>query len=400
MTVSENLSSTFKAVLEEGAVEQILAVARREPETPNTVPHCTHNHDDGAKYIYEAPEWWTSGFFPGSIWTILERYHKTGGKTPGNVDVKEVEQLANKWADVIKSQKTNTETHDIGFMIMPAFQRMYELENKSPEAAKTIVTAADSLLTRWNDKAQCFKSWNTMQTTRYKYPNDKADLLVIIDNMMNLDLLYSASLITGDQKYADHATRHAETTITSHIRDDWSTYHLVVFDTETGERKIGLTTQGYADESVWSRGQAWGLYGFATVYRYTQDKKFLDVAKKLSDKFLKHVGENGEVYWDFDCPTNKGPEDWDVSAATIACSGMLQICQLENSTTYLEPVAKILAAVQKQARTAKSADAVLKHSTVNRAPIALFSLAQDSGLCYADYYYLELGNRLLDMKLV
>ncbi|KAA8906476.1 hypothetical protein TRICI_005141 [Trichomonascus ciferrii] len=400
MTVSENLSATFKAVLEEAAVEQILAVARREPETPNTVPHCTHDHDDGGEYVYEPPEWWTSGFFPGSIWTILERYYKTGGKTPAHIDVKEVEQLANKWADVIKSQKTNTETHDIGFMIMPAFQRMYELKNKSPEAAKTIVTAAVSLLTRWNDKAQCFKSWNTTRTKKYHYNNDNADLLVIIDNMMNLDLLYSASLITGDQKYADHATRHAETTIQSHIRDDWSTYHLVVFDTQTGVRKIGLTAQGYANESVWSRGQAWGLYGFATVYRYTKDKKFLDVAKKLTDKFLQHVGENGEVYWDFDCPDNKDPKDWDVSAATIACSGMLQICQLENSTVYLDPVAKILSAVQKHARTAKSADAVLKHSTVNRAPSAAMCVSQDSGLCYADYYYLELGNRLLDMKLV
>lgn len=392
MTISKDISSIFASTLDDEAINKILKVAKSKPPVEGYIPHCTHPGDDGEKYVYEPPEWWTSGFFPGSIWTILERYNKIGKSH------KEIEDLATKWKNAIEPQKHNTETHDIGFMIMPAFQREYEINNHDPTAANVIATAAESLMTRWNEKAQCFKSWNGMKTKAYNFCNESSDTLVIIDNMMNLDLLYSASLITKDPKYANHATKHAETTLKDHVRDDWSTYHVVVYDTPTGARKIGITAQGYGHESKWSRGQAWALYGFATVYRFTKDTKFLDAAKNLTDKFLAHVPEDGSVYWDFDAPNQNSPADWDVSAAMIACSGMLQICQLESSDIYLESVARILDACQKHARTSETADTILKHSTVNAAPIAMYPCA-DTGLVYADYYYLEIGNRLLDMKL-
>lgn len=379
----------FREVLSDGAIHKIIRVAQNSSNEPG-FPHCTSSGDHGAKYIYEPAKWWTSGFFPGSLWAIYERAQKS--KIP--VAKEEIRGLAQKWADKIESQKTNTGTHDIGFLIMPSFARMYHLEKDNRAAGSVIVQAADSLLTRWNETVGCILSWNGAYTKAYDF-RGPTDYAVIIDNMMNLDLLYQASIITGNTKYSEIATKHAESTIKYHVRDDSSTFHLVIFDSSTGTRKVGLTCQGYQHESCWSRGQAWALYGFASVYQYTKQPKYLDMAIKLADYFLSRV-DDGVVYWDFDAPR---PTYWDTSAATIACSGMLLICELEGSQRYISAVASILAVIQRGAMTDELADVILDHSTVNNYQYA-FKRNFDTGLVYADYYYLEVGNRLIDMNLV
>jgi Glycosyl Hydrolase Family 88 len=378
----------FRNMLSEDAVRKIIKVAEN-PEDSVKLPHCTKPGTHGEEYIFESPEWWTSGFFPGSLWALYERSQKR----ELYISKSKLKELCELWMDRIEAQKDNTDTHDIGFMIMPSFQRKYNLE-KDTTAGETIVHAANTLLLRWNEKVGCLKSWNHAITKAYNF-SGPTDFPVIIDNMMNLDLLYSATAITGDQKYAEIATKHAETTLKNHIRSDWSSFHLVIYDSVTGARKIGLTCQGYQHESCWSRGQAWALYGFASVYQYTGQHKYLDAAKKLANYFVSKL-DNGIVYWDFDAPR---PCVWDISAAMIAASGMLLICQLEGSVEYLSSVALILAVAQRNALTDNNGDTILDHSTVNNYEYA-FDRIFDTGLVYADYYFLEVGNRLIDMNLV
>ncbi|KAH8551148.1 glycoside hydrolase family 88 protein [Umbelopsis sp. PMI_123] len=380
-------NTVFQAALDNSAMFKILKVAKQESPVPNTFPHCTNF--GATEYIYEPSHWWTSGFFPGSVWAVCERASKREFPVPFDDLVK----LARKWEDGMEKEKNNTNTHDIGFMIMPSFQRDLDLTGNAA-CKDVIITAANSLLTRWNETVGCFRSWNTTATKQYKFDNKHTDYLVIIDNMMNLDLLYSASLLSGDPKYANLATKHAETTLKNHIRPDWSTYHLIVYDPATGKMKQGLTHQGYDHESTWSRGQAWALYGFATVYKYTKDPKFLDAAKKLTDYFMTRV-EDGVVYWDFDAPR---PCVWDTSASMIACSGMLLICQLENSQEYIPQVEQMLKVCLERAQTSDDGCTILDHATVNNHPHANLIIA-DHGLVYADYYFLEVGNRLIDMGL-
>lgn len=378
----------FRNMLSEDAINKITRLAENPP-SDRGLPHCTREGSHAQEYIFEPPEWWTSGFFPGSLWAIYERSRQVSVPIPQP----KLKELAERWTAKIESQKTNTDTHDIGFMIMPSFGRKYLLEG-DVLAGDVIVQAAESLLTRWNEKVGCIKSWNEAVNMAYDFSGPR-DFVVIIDNMMNLNLLYTATSITGDSKYATIATKHAETTLKNHIRDNWSTFHVVIYDSETGARKVGLTFQGYQHESCWSRGQAWALYGFASVYQYTRQKRFLDAAKKLANYFLTQV-ENGTVYWDFDAPR---PCVWDVSAAMIACSGMLLICQLEHSQEYLSAVASILATAQKHALTNEKGVTILDHSTVNNYQYSAHKNV-DTGLVYADYYFLEIGNRLIDMKLI
>lgn len=378
----------FQKMLSNVALEKIFRQANN-PEDEKSLPHYTKPGSLGRIYISEPPDWWTSGFFPGSLWILYERAQKIDI----GISIPKLKKLCEQWIERIESQKNNTETHDIGFMIMPSFYRKYTIEND--DSARDVIThAAKTLMLRWNEKVGCLKSWNQAVTKAYNFSSSN-DFPVIIDNMMNLDLLYCATILTGDKTFAEVATKHADTTLENHFRDDWSSFHLVIYDSETGTRKIGLTAQGYQHESCWSRGQAWALYGFASVYKYTKKYKYLDAAKHMADYFCSRL-HNGIVYWDFDAPR---PCVWDISAAMIAASGMLLICQLENSTEYLASVAQILEVAQKSAFTGEEGKTILDHSTVNNYEFA-FDRIFDTGLVYADYYFLEIGNRLIDMNLI
>ncbi|OZJ02227.1 hypothetical protein BZG36_04983 [Bifiguratus adelaidae] len=361
---------------------------------PTGFPHYTLPGTD--TYVYWPPFRWTSGFFAGSLWALYERMlKKNGDAATAPVSQEQLLTAARKWESGLVEQQYNTKTHDIGFLIMPAFQRDYELTGNK-EALDIIIQAAKSLTTRYSPKVKAIRSWDQQVSKGYSFTDQDKDYLVIIDNMMNLELLYYAAERTDNKEFSDIATTHAETTLKNHFRPNNSSYHLVVYDTQTGAVKRKMTHQGYADESTWSRGQAWALYGFATTYKYTRDSKFLGAAKKYADYFCSRVAEDGTVYWDFDV---ERPAYWDVSAAMIACSGMLLLQQLDPTSKYLDQVAKIL----KRAITGASGhgDTILEHSTVNNnrdAPDA--NRIADTGLVYADYYFIEAGNRLLDMGLL
>ncbi|KAI5457554.1 glycoside hydrolase family 88 protein [Mariannaea sp. PMI_226] len=392
--IHDELQKLSHEFLDYRAAESIMKVATRPATVDGYFPHRTTG--EKLSYVYEPPEWWTSGFFPGSIWRLYERSLKRNLSIPSQ----DILQAALEWQKKLESQQYNTTTHDLGFMIMPAFYSHYKLLG-SATSREIVINAAKSLSSRWNETVGCLRSWDECYTKRFRFNDPDTDFLVIADNMMNLDLLYVGSELTGDSEFARRATLHATTSLKHLVRPDNSTYHLVNYNPQTGAVKGQYTVQGYADDSCWSRGQAWALYGYATAYRFTKNKLFLDASIRLSKYFCSRVNENlgdkdneGAVFWDFDAP--RPPALLDTSAAMIACSGMLLLYKLTGQAQFLPTVTKIMSHVIEKARAPSTADTILAHATVNNNRHAE-NPVRDTGLVYADYYFLEVGNRLIDM---
>lgn len=262
---------------------------------------------------------WTSGFFPGSLWRM---YDITGESFWRSQAYVRTEGLA--------SETANTRTHDVGFIIATSYGSGYRILKRG-DYREAMLAAAGSLASRYRPAVGCTRSWD-------HWP----DCNVIIDNMMNLELLLRASeLPGGDPKWREMALSHAMRTADNHVRssrthpdepEKWgSTYHLVMYSPSTGEVQYKTSVQGYATESTWTRGQAWGLYGFAMVARHTRDERMLQTAQLLADWFLDNLPEDHVPYWDFDAP-NKPHEPRDTSAAAIAASGLLDLAmQIDDS---------------------------------------------------------------------
>jgi hypothetical protein len=339
-------------------------------------------------YVYHDSSFWTSGFFPGCIWLLYERSLKQSLSIPRE----DLLKAAKMWQTEMAKEQFKTDNHDLGFMIMPSFARDYELTG-CREPLDVVINAARSLATRFSPTTGVIRSWAGARTKAYDLNQKDIDFVVVIDSLMNLDLLYFAALHTGDKRLAEIATIHAGTTLRNHIRPNYSSYHLVNYDARNGAVRHQLTNQGYANESTWARGQAWALYGFATVYKWTRSPKFLDAAIRIADYFISRLDEDAVVYWDFDAPR---PGVWDVSAATCACSGLLLLHSLAPARgEYVHHALRILDTVIHRATS--TGDALFERSTVNDNEHALFRLAEH-GCVYADYYFLEAGNRLLELS--
>lgn len=384
-----------KDLLSDDVANTVIRVAQRGPPQPNKYPHDTTK--DTFAYKYMNPGWWTSGFFPGSLWLLYER-SLTAPQTLSSDDILE---LALQWQKGMEREQHNTGTHDLGFMMMPAFYSDYRLRG-SERSRDIVINSARSMASRWSETVQCIRSWDGMSSPRWDFSDKTKNFLVIIDNMMNLDLLYRGSELTGDGELARRATHHARTTLKHHIRPDGSTYHLVNYDPKDGHVQGRYTVQGYADNSTWSRGQAWGLYGYATAYRFSHDPAFLKASKELAKYFVKRVDETaqgdnkGAVWWDFDAP--RPPNTRDESAAMVACAGMLELYELTGDTQFLPAVAEILEYAIKSAKAPESADTVLRGATVNNNPDNTHPNFE-TGLVYADYYFLQVGNKLMELGL-
>lgn len=328
---------------------------------------------------------WTPGFFPGSLWYL---YELTGEEKWRNE--------AEKWTHSLEKLKTFTGHHDLGFMMYCSYGNALRLTPKE-EYKEILIRSAESLSSRYSEKTATIKSWNYRKawndTTEWFYP-------VIVDNMMNLEMLFAASRLSGNAKYRDIAVSHANTTLKSHIREDYGTYHVVDFDTITGAPLHRATCQGFSDNSTWSRGQAWMIYGYTMAYRETKDPVYLDTAVKLTDFYLKHLPEDLIPLWDF----NVGEEGYvpesksyavtfqkklrDTSAAAIACSALFELSELSGSSSYAEYAVKMLkslASPDYRAALGTNANFLLMHS-VGSIP---HKSEIDKPLIYADYYYLE-----------
>ncbi|RFU26838.1 hypothetical protein B7463_g9499, partial [Scytalidium lignicola] len=209
------------------------------------------------------------------------------------------------------------------FMIAPWAKKAWDLE-RDPRAYSSLLVAGNSLACRFNERVGSLRSWDVCITKRYSFTDPSKDFLVIIDNMMNLDMLFWVAKETANHRLYEIAVAHAKTTQRHHIRSDNSTFHVVNYDTVTGQPKDTFTNQGYNDSSCWSRGQAWGILGFVQTFHWTGDESFLETACSLADFFITHLPDDKVPSWDFSVPvTETTPRD--TSAAMIAACGMLSI---------------------------------------------------------------------------
>lgn len=314
---------------------------------------------------------WTSGFFPGELWMMYELTSDPYWK-----------EKAVEFTLPLENEKWNGQTHDIGFKMYCSFGRAWNVTNE-PQYREVLIQSAKALADRFRPNIGCIRSWS--------HSTEKWDFPVIIDNVMNLELLFWAANETGNAMYREIAIKHAETTMQHHFREDFSSYHVVDFDTETGAVQQKQSRHGYSDDSAWARGQAWALYGFTMVYRETGNKKFLKQAENIASYILKHpnLPENLIPYWDLNAP-NIPDEPYDASAAAIIGSALFELSTFsENRDMYLNAANRIyesLTSDQFLVAPQKYNGFLLKHSTGSKPE----QQEVDVPLVYADYYFMEM----------
>jgi len=315
---------------------------------------------------------WTSGFLPGTLWNAYQ------ATADGALRTK-----AQSWQAGLAGQAANTSTHDVGFIVFDSFGNGYRLTG-TDAYRQTVLQAAGSLATRYSSTVGSIRSMNSVAT----------EFQVIIDNMMNLELLFWASKHGGQQLWFDEAVSHALKTAQNHVRPDGSTYQMVVYDPATGAVKARRTVQGVSADSTWARGQAWAVHGFTMAYRETRDARFLDTARRVADWYLDHLPADKIPYWDFNAPGIPN-EPRDTSAAAIAASGLVELSQLETdavrSARYLASARSILTALLAPPWLSEGSgsEAVLLHGTYNKP-----GGSADTGLIWGDYYLQEALMRL------
>jgi hypothetical protein len=315
---------------------------------------------------------WVAGFYPGNLVFLFEA---TG-------DSSFYKEALHK-ITLMEPEQYNKGTHDLGFMMYCSYGNLFKI---SPEEKykQILLNSARSLSTRFNPKVGCIRSWGRS--------NDTSQFQVIIDNMMNLELLMWATKQTGDSSFYQIAVTHANTTMKNHFRPDYSSYHVVIYDPQTGNVIKKQTAQGAADSSAWARGQSWGLYGYTMMYRETKDPKYLDQAKNIAEFILNNpnLPVDKIPYWDYDAPGIPNAKR-DASSAAIMASALIELSTYTDgalSKKYFNTATEILRSLASPEYTASygtEGGFLLKHSVGNMNADA----DVDVPLPYAGYYYLE-----------
>lgn len=325
------------------------------------------------------PDEWCSGFWPGILWYD---YENSGDEAVRREAEKYTESLA-------YLSRRPAFDHDLGFLVFCSYGNAYRL-TKKPEYRDVILATADTLATLFNPRVGTILSW----------PRNVSMLgghNTIMDNMINLEMLFWAAKNGGDRRLYDIAVSHADTTMRYHFRPDNTCYHVAVYDAEKGNFLKGMTHQGYADTSLWARGQAWAIYGYTVVYRETGEQRFLDFAQKVTDAYLDRLPDDMIPYWDFDDPEIPASTR-DASAAAVVASALLELqgyCPAAKSKKYLGAARKMLASLGSgDYRSADRRRSFLDHSTGHRPAGSEI----DYSIVYADYYYIEALTRLKNLK--
>ena len=364
-----------------GQFENTLKVA----QDPTQIPRTTLD-DESLKTvgIYN----WTSGFYAGNLWYMYELTKDDKWKNE-----------AIKWTEALDTIQYWTGNHDVGFMMYCSYGNGLKFANKTAYK-DVVVQTAKSLSERYNDNTKCIESWNYRKAwdgkTEWFFP-------VIIDNMMNLELMFEASILSDDDSFKKIAIQHAETTMEHHYRDDYSCYHVIDYDTINGNVLDKATCQGFTDASSWARGQAWGLYGYVLCYRYTKDAKFLKFAENIANYILDHpnLPEDFVPLWDYNVKDAGFVPEWkydatdypeiprDASAAAVTCSALYELAGYSSKGEKLTRAAdKMLNSLLSPAYMAYGDENkyfILNHS-VGSIP---HGAEIDVPLVYADYYLLE-----------
>lgn len=363
----ENLETIINQALE-FSEKQSLILAEKYADQEGVLPRSFEHGEDTSS----DSRWWTSGFFPGVLWYVYE-----------NTNNPEVLAYAKEYTSRVEREKYTTDNHDVGFMLYCSFGNGLRLTGEE-SYKEVLLTGAQSLATRYNPQVGVIKSWDHNKDI-WQYP-------VIIDNMMNLELLLWAARESDDKNLLDLSISHANKTISHHYRPDFSSYHVVSYDTISGLPHLKQTHQGCDASSSWSRGQSWGLYGYTYLYRELKQRKYLDQAIKIAEFMIDHprMPKDYIPYWDFDAPDI--PKTYrDASAATIMASALIELSGYVNdelSQKYLSVVEKqirTLASPEYTAKLGENGGFILKHS-VGALP---FNSEIDVPLTYTDYYYLE-----------
>ena len=335
-----------------------------KPWAPRTV-------DTKGNIVYAHNVWdWTSGFFAGSLWYL---YNLTGDE--------KWKTLAKKYTETLKQQQYITSHHDVGFIIGCSYLNGMRMGQEAYDTI--IVQAAKSLSTRFRPGAGVIQSWNT----RTGWQAQRGwECPVIIDNMMNLEILFEATSLSGDSTFYNMAVSHADMTLKNHFRMDGSSYHVVDYDMRTGKVRSRCTAQGYSDESAWARGQAWGIYGYTMCYRYTRQLKYLEQAEAAYEFVCTHpnLPEDLIPYWDFDA-----------SAAAIMAAALYELSMYSNKAEYKETADKVMHSLSSsdyRSKIGENHNFLLMHS-VGSYP---HGSEIDVPLIYADYYFLEALKRKRD----
>ena len=323
--------------------------------------------------------WWCSGFYPGTVWLA---YEHTGEESLKDIALRHTVKL--------DSIRFRTNDHDVGFQLNCSYGNAFRLTgNKDFKAV--LYDGAHSFATRLNPTIGCTRSWD--------YDGRPWDFPVIIDNMMNLELLLKVGQMYDEPELCGKAVSHADVTMKNHFREDGSSWHLVDYNPLTGNVNKKQTVQGYSDDSAWSRGQSWGLYGFTMMYQYTRDEKYLCHALKVADYLLPRLPEDGVPYWDYDDPDiPDAPRD--ASAAAIMASALVSLSEFvegERSDNYLsaaENIVRTLASEEYLSEEGSNCGFILKHGV----GFLKAGSEVDVPLTYSDYYFLEAILKLLKLS--
>ena len=314
---------------------------------------------------------WTCGFFPGTLWYLYEIQCS-------RVQADSLRYYADLYTKRCEEAKNKLDTHDLGFMLWCSYGNAYRI-TKDKQYLEPLQTGAANLATRFNKKVGLIQSWGS---GKWKYP-------VIIDNMLNLEFLV-------EMGYKDLAMSHADRTMKNHFRDDYSCYHVVSYNPETGDAEVRCTHQGLADSSAWARGQAWALYGYTMMYRETGKTEYLSQAKSVANFIMTHprMPKDKVPYWDFDAPDDS-PRD--ASAAACMASALIELSELDTdirgSQEYLEYAISQLRSLSSPkylSEIGENGGFILMHSVGNMKK----NSEVDVPLTYADYYYVEALLRL------
>ncbi|CAK7267138.1 hypothetical protein SEPCBS119000_002391 [Sporothrix epigloea] len=413
---------------------------------PEYIEQASSGEQRLGSYKSKPAPFWTCGFFPASLYCILERTIKFGAPKGIPTDKFHAQLLAlcRRWSAPLHLQTSRTNSHDLGFIVR-SLRMDWELTGE-PASLRGYANAAASLAKRYDPLVGAIRSWDRAMSHRYEITDTTRNFLIIVDSMCNMDLLFYAARHTQNPQLAAIATQHARTVIRTLIRPaDGSTYHVANLDPALagGVVQFQMTHQGYSDSSTWSRGQAWAVLGFAQTYNWTALPEFLAATQRVADCFLKRLSESpakSHSYvplWDFDAPfedadqqDSNGQPLRDASAGMVAANGLLLLHQALSKSAHVDDKSdvkydgKYLAAALRIAHdtlgyaldqedvaafTVDSAtgaihvppgswDAILRRSTANNNQYALTRYS-DIGLVYADYYFLEFGNQLLRMGL-
>ena len=316
---------------------------------------------------------WTMGFWPGILWYAYE--------ASGNAALETAARGYTEALDFIARQPAYD--HDIGFIMFPSFGNGVRVTG-DPAYKEAVLSTAERLAALFNPAVGTILSWPR------EVPNFGGHN-TIMDNMLNLETLFWAAENGGDPAWKDIAITHADTTMRYNFRPDGTSYHVAVYDAETGAHQYSCTHQGYADDSMWARGQAWGIYGYTMVYRFTREPRFLEFAQKIADVYLARLPEDKVPYWDF-CDPEIPNASKDASAAAVVASALLELSTYTDGK-YRADAEAMLRSLYENYRAPEGCDSFLLHSTGHHPA----GKEIDYSIVYADYYFIEALLRLKNL---